>query len=346
MINRLYMLAVVLSLFVACSTDDDVTDGNDGMARSEASPTDGVEVCVVFAPDELGDLGYADRVLAGLHLFDMQLGEADHERVQLRYIAVSNADAIHNELRHWNQQNTSPYTRCAYDRRLLVLTDVGLLPFLSDTPLADTDEVLVMNVTDDQFAQAPRTAELGSRLHLMSISAAGAARKLAARIDYETSHPEDNPQGREKSIRLFQGYEPGEVLADSIYEVLREHFANDADIITLHRNAMGKGNEGLNNTYQMAAQFQHTDASFCSYLVCSWGSYNTMLWSAFYTWGAGHAEVVFLDSSFIGNNTFPCILRHYDRALCHWLQRWFEAPAATMPAREWHGDWDGYVSEK
>ena len=131
-----------------------------------------MEVCIVFAPDELGDQGYADRVLKGMHQFDMQLSDEDYDRVQLRYIAVSDTEGIKNELHNWDRQDISPYNRCAYERRLLVLTDARLLPFLAETPLSDTDEVLVMNVTNRQFDQTAETAGLGSRLHLVSISAA------------------------------------------------------------------------------------------------------------------------------------------------------------------------------
>jgi len=134
-----------------------------------------VEVCIVFAPDELGDQGYADRVLKGMHQFDMQLSDEDYDRVQLRYIAVSDTEGIKNELHNWDRQDISPYNRCAYERRLLVLTDARLLPFLAETPLSDTDEVLVMNVTNRQFDQTAETAGLGSRLHLVSISAADIA---------------------------------------------------------------------------------------------------------------------------------------------------------------------------
>ena len=64
---QLLGVAVALFMSAACSSDDD---------NKSAAPTDsdhGVEVCIVFSPQNLGDQGYADRVLAGMFLFDKQL---------------------------------------------------------------------------------------------------------------------------------------------------------------------------------------------------------------------------------------------------------------------------------
>lgn len=141
--KKILMALALVCTMTACNSDDD--------QQPEASVAPGVEVCIVFAPNELGDQGYADRVLTGMHQFDMQLSEDDFDRVHLRYIAVGDTDAVKNELLRWDQQGISPYNGRAYERRLMVMTDASLLPYLADTPLGDTDEVLVMNVANQQF---------------------------------------------------------------------------------------------------------------------------------------------------------------------------------------------------
>lgn len=136
-------MLLTITLFSSCSKDED-----EPIVAPSAS---GVEICVVFSSGALGDQGYADRVLTGLLGFDDQLSPEDYDNVQLRYITASSDDILHNELRHWNEQGTSPYNRRAYERRLLVLTDKQQLAYLADTPLSETDEVLVMNVIDKDF---------------------------------------------------------------------------------------------------------------------------------------------------------------------------------------------------
>lgn len=330
--------ALVLMTLSSCSSDDD----------PDVTPVaTGIEVCIVFAPNELGDQGYADRVLTGMHQFDMQLSEDDYSRVQLRYIAVSDTDAVKNELRLWDQQGTSPYNERAYERRLLVLTDARLLPYLAETPLSDTDEVLVMNVANQQFDQMPEARQLGSRLHLLSISAAGSARKLCRYIDYETSHPDEVGVHRYKTIFMFQGHKPDEVLADSIAEVFDEYRSEGASVtVYSSEEFVGTGNDAYALTYELAYFITRLDTEVCSYAVCNWSTYNAAFFAGFHTWGLVFCEAIFLDTEiFNSGDHFPTIVRHYDRALCQWLVRWLSAPAGAMPEKEWHGAWDGYTTD-
>jgi len=328
-----------LLAFSSCTDSDDDT--------STPAVALGVEVCIVFAPGELGDQGYADRVLKGMHQFDMLLSDEDYDRVQLRYIAVSDTDAVRNELRLWDRQGTSPYNLRAYERRLLVLTDARLLPYLSETPLGDTDEVLVMNVTNQQFDQTAATAGLGSRIHLLSISAAEAARKLCRHIDYETSHPEEVGIQRYKSVILFQGHHSDEVLADSIAEVFDEHRSEYEEIFkTPSDDAIGTGNDAYAFAYTIACYISQYDPKMCSYVVCNWSTYNAAFFAAFHIWGTGNVDAVFLDTEIANSaSQFTTIIRHYDRAMSQWLQRWLSVPVGAMPEKEWHGAWDGYTTD-
>ena len=331
-IARLLALMITLPVMlgvISCSSDD--------ASDVPAPAVPGVEVCIIFAPNELGDQGYADRVLAGMHLFKQHLSVSDKERVELRYIAVSDTDAVRNELLRWNQQDTSPYTRRAYERRMLVLTDLSLLHFLAETPLCDTDEVLVMNVADSYFNHAPKADNLGPRFHLLNISAAEAARKFCKRIDCQTNTEAE----QRREVWLLQGYGQDEVLADSISQAIDEYFGNDIFKRIYYTEILGTGNKAFNNAYTMGEAIRNG-----SYVVCNWASLNAALYANLYIQGTGDAEVIFVDTE-IGNSAiyFPTIIRHYDQALCQWLERWLNAPPATMPQKEWHGAWDGYTTD-
>lgn len=337
--KKILMALALVCTMTACNSDDD--------QQPEASVAPGVEVCIVFAPNELGDQGYADRVLTGMHQFDMQLSEDDFDRVHLRYIAVGDTDAVKNELLRWDQQGISPYNGRAYERRLMVMTDACLLPYLADTPLGDTDEVLVMNVANQQFDQMPEARRLGSRLHLLSISAAEAARKLCRHIDYETSHPEDTRLQRPKIVSLFQIHNPSGVLADSIAEVIANYRFDDDGVKVTDMDTEGLVKAG-NNAYTQAYWLGCTmaESRVFGYAVCSLNTYNTAILAAFHIKGMGTCEPTFLDTE-IGNSAsrYPTIIRHYDRALCQWLQRWLSVPVGAMPEREWHGTWDGFTTD-
>ena len=83
-----------------------------------------------------------------------------------------------------------------------------------------------------------------------------------------------------------------------------------------------------------------------SYAICNWASLNAALFANLYLEGSDDAEVVFLDTEIDESSRwFPTIVRHYDRALCQWLERWLVAPVASMPQKEWHGAWDGYTTD-
>lgn len=293
--RKLLHLALLLTL-VACSKD-----GDDGKVIAKAP---GLEVCIVFAPNELGDHGYADRVLAGMHLFGQQLGRPrrigatagteDYDRVQLRYIAVGDTDAVSSELLRWHQQGTSPYTRLAYDRRLLVLTDRSLLHTLASVPLSDSDEVLVMNVAEEYFFQTPKAHWLGPRLHLLNISAAEAARKLCRRID---SKPSAYAQ-RQREVWLFQGREKNEVLADSISQAIDEYFNDNISQNIFHAEYMGAGGEAFNYAYMFGSIINQSEG----YVVCNWGSLNAALLAYLYLEGPDDDKAVFVDTE-IDNKT-------------------------------------------
>ena len=75
------LTGMVVSGLTACSSDDD-------NQQSVTPETTGhsVEVCIVFAPKDLGDQGYSDRILAGMFQFDKQLSSEDYDRAFAAYL--------------------------------------------------------------------------------------------------------------------------------------------------------------------------------------------------------------------------------------------------------------------
>lgn len=334
---QLLGVAVALFMSAACSSDDD---------NKSTTPTDsdhGVEVCIVFSPQNLGDQGYADRVLAGMFLFDKQLTTEDYDRVLLRYMTPSDNETLHNQLRQWDKQSTSAYTRKPFERRLLVLTSADQLQYLSDTPLSDTDEVLVLNVVDSQIDKAPRKEWLGKRLHSLSISAASAAKKLCQHIDYQLNHA--GSFNRQRAIWLLQ-FNFDYALPDSLYEVLHEHYGNDLRPVVMPQTTTGIDFDRAVDIIKEAENDDASVSSIGSYCVYNCGSYNPYFYAYFFTHRTDVVETAFLDTGLSNDaDAFSSIVRHYDRALSQWLVRWLAAPATTMPQKEWHGEWDGYTSD-
>lgn len=331
------LIASVLLSTVACSSDD----------SGQAPPIDtnghGVEVCIVFAPKDMGDQGYADRVLAGMFQFDQQLSPADYDRVLLRYVTPSDDETLHELLLQWDKQGVSAYTRKPFERRLLVLTSATQLQYLADTPLSDTDEVLVLNVVDSLMDKAPRKEWLGPRLHSLCISAADAAKKLCQHIDYQLNHA--GSFNRQRAIWLLQ-FNFDYALPDSLYEVLHEHYGNDLRPVVMPQTKTGIDFDRAVDIIKEAESDDASVSSIGSYCVYNCGSYNPYFYAYFFTHRTDVVETAFLDTSLSNDaDAFSSIVRHYDRALSQWLVRWLAAPAATMPLKEWHGEWDGYTSD-
>ena len=332
----LQILLAVAALFMvySCSSDND-----EQPTDTATEPT--IEVCIVFAPKDLGDQGYADRILTGMFMFDQQLSSKDYDRVLLRYITPSDDETLHEQLRQWDKQGISAYTRKPFERRLLVLTSASQLQYLADTPLGDTDEVLVLNVPHSQLDQAPRKSWLGARLHSLSISAADAARKLCRHIDYQLSHPESFT--RERAIWLLQlNFDYAH--PDSLYEVLHDHYGDDLRPVVMPRTTTGIDFDRAVEIIRSATSDGATTASTGSYCIYNCGNYNPYFYGYFYTHQTDLIETAFIDTGGVEKNRgFTSIVRYYERAFSEWLVRWLAAPSATMPAREWHGAWDGYT---
>ena len=310
-------------MMMSCSNDDDIP------AYVGAT----TEVCVLFAPNELGDQGYASRVLSGLNKFEQKLKDHGDSTILVHFESPLDSAAQRLYVRQWAGKNLNPYTGQPYQRRLLVLTTADQVQLLGESNLAAIDEVLVLNV-HPSFVNS-----LHSQLHIhqLNISAASAARRLCDYIDHRTL---EDPSVAGKDIWMLRR-DATQAQADSINEIISEHFGDAINVYPLSlRDTHTTSNTLIASAY-VAAEILYSAG--IHYALCDWGAANAGI--AYYLNNHGSVtQSIFLDSD-LNNGMNIYIIRRFDTALCDWLSRWCKASAGTMPDRETHGEWDGYASD-
>lgn len=322
------MALLSLLTFSSCSSDDDDTPSYNGATT---------EVCVLFTPDELGDQGYADRVLSGLEQFGIAQKAAGDSTVAIHFESPVDSAAMSLYLRQWADKGRNPFTGEAYKRRLLVLTTAYQAQLLSETPLGNSDEVLVINVHPDLFVNAKKSVVSAQGMYLLNISVAAATRHLCEYIDRRAA---EDPLASGKDIWMLRrdtSYPQG----DSISEVIAEHYGSAADVYPLSlRDMKATAYTTIATAYLAAGMLYNVGIH---YALCDWGAANDGIAYYLYIQG-GSTMTVFLDTSPNNGNNYS-IIRYFDKALLDWLTRWHHAAAGTMPERETHGEWDGYASD-
>ena len=192
---------------------------------------------VVFAPGQLGDMGYADNVMSGVNLLSMEIDEESIESntLDVNFISPENFASLQQSIANWVSNAENPFVEGAYERRLLVLTESYMIPMLSHLydKLRPTDEVLVFKVNDDDVREAAEKYGLGNRLHGLNISAAASIRRYYRfmrqyinLLNYAGIN-DVNPN----RLRLIRLYDDQEVAyRDSVYETLAEEMGDSAEI--------------------------------------------------------------------------------------------------------------------
>ena len=315
---------LALLTFSSCSSDDDGTQAYNGATT---------EVCVLFAPDELGDRGYADRVLSGLNKFAQQQKALGDSTILIHFESPIDSAAQQLYLRQWADKSNNPFTGQPYQRRLLVLTTAYQVQLLGESNLAATDEVLVLNV----HPSLVQSLSHKFNIYQLNISAASAARRFCDYIDRRVL---EAPSYSGKDIWMLRR-DATQPQADSINEVINEHYGSAADIHPLSpRDMHATANTAVASAYITAERLY---SSGISYALCDWGTANTGI--AYYLIMHGSAsQSVFLDCE-IDTGASLYIIRRFDTALCDWLSRWCKSAAGTMPDCETHGEWDGHAND-
>lgn len=319
------LLAMAFAL-VSCSKDEG--SGNSG------SPTSTLQVTVVFDPGQLGDLGYADRVLRGLQTIESQ----NEGSVDTKYIYLDDEEKCKKALSQWAANRVNPFTvDKTYQRRLLVLTEATQLEWLDGVTLDENDEVLMLN-TDKS---AITSSALGSRIHVLNISAAASAEKFfTSVIDvYEKNGLVDESF----SVGLLRWTED-QTYPDSIAETFKKHYGEQKSLDNYYFEDMLLDNSSwITVGYRLAGNFYDSDAMGFSFSIIDAGIAN--LGFDYYLFNDNdYTRFLYLDSDKSSVNRFT-ICRKFDEALVNWVNQWKTGAVGSQPQEKWHGAWDGYVED-
>ena len=349
-----WLFVVLAMLLCGCSGDDDKLE------EQTASPE--LQVMTVFAPGQLGDQGYADRVMKGVsQLKQSATGDAAAQRdgLDVEFIASFDVETTCSQLAAWAASPVSPITGTAYSRRLLVLTE----PFMGDwllsvaAQLQPTDEVLLLKVSEADVADLAQRTGLGSRLHGLNISAASGVRHFVEAIrQYEQyiGQPQEMAVTSLPVMRLYS--ETVVAPRDSIGETLsllmshqgeREPL-NIIDVVTeLYDTELSAS--AFQSAYVMCAFIHSIYANLGrsdAYAIADLGA--AASGAEFYL--AGHNDdwrlkMLLLDAEPVAALHRMAITRHFDRALTEWVGTWSQSAMGSMPQMEKHGGWDGYCTD-
>ena len=363
-----FLMLLVASIATGCSKDDD----DNGTPGQETATGATMSVTVVFAPGQLGDMGFADNVLEGVYRLKVLDHQAQPDTIDVNYLAGADLDAAKEMMEDWFDNGYNIYTAKPYERRLLVLPE----PFMVDwmEPLKehflDIDEVLVLKMNKDDVDKAATRLGLGSRLHGLNISAASSARRYCQYIRQTIEEAEENHQAEIESgeasdddpdykplncdnMCYFRLYEPDKVaLRDSVYEVLKEELGGRTEIVfNFMATTVGDGiytGEEQNSILQEAYKYGQLLSDLYTeersrFHFADLGSAAQGL--GYYFMGRqSDVDVLSLDTQLASQ---WWVRRDFGTALFNWTAQWMRSDAiATMPASQVFGGWNSnYVTD-
>ncbi len=351
MIKSKLLLASLLILatgwLTGCSNDDDEK-------AEEPALRARVQLMTVFAPGQLGDMGYADRVMKGVNT--LMKSEVAGDSLDVNFISSYDVESTKKQIAEWAEEKASHVNGAPYNRRLLVLTENIMVDWLADVKnmLRPSDEVLMLKVNEADVKAAEEKLDMPGRVHGLNISAASSIRKLEETREEYYKLNEEEYKGGVNIMRLYS--EELFNYRDSISQVLIEEKYEQVDspaVLSVFQNE-----EEIYNKDKQSFAFQMT-YSLCSGLL---GFAETIDYKAFAIVDCGAANsgaefflidsnaekrvvVLMLDADPNPDLNRFCITRHFDRALSKWTQLWLTKPKGDMPLMEIHGGWDGYCTD-
>jgi hypothetical protein len=342
---------VILELGMSLtSCKDDVVE----LEPVDPTPADSIRshlhIMTVFAPGQLGDNGYCDRVLTSA--FQLKDSVGSNEALDVEFIAKNSLESTYAEMQAWAKDTINPIYHYPYVRRLLVLTEPYMIPWLREVKdyLRSTDEVLVLKAADDDTRPADESLHLGSRLHAMSISLSGPTHSFMWYLrdflevrEYKTA-----------IVRLFN--ETNVHYRDSIYETLIEEGMPEDSIIhvsladspdklynTLSMMKASLTDMAYKKTQELKEEYNSRSLQEMPFCIADLGSANPGYRSLFESLSNPKAEykLVLVNAEIIDGGAFDFLCK-YNVALSQWCTSWLRQPPSTMPAMVWHGFWDDY----
>ncbi|MBR4898031.1 MAG: hypothetical protein IKZ48_04515 [Prevotella sp.] len=341
------LLAAVL--FVGCKGDDDESSSGKGSK---------VQVMTVFAPSQLGDMGYADRVMKGISI----LKDTDKDDVEVSIITSDKVETTRQMLKDWVAKKASVMDGAVYSRRLLVLTEPYMVEWLAEAKdqLQPTDEVLLLKVNEDDVKAAAQTLGMADRVHGLNISLASSVKRFddMRRQYYQWTNqdPDSIP------LYLTRLYDKKVMnYRDSIPEMLTTLQSEPLDSVTLP--IIDKAGEQYSNEYKVTAfeaayhvcgycyglaymrSEQHQDQGKTKvFVICDMGAANNGAEMFLMTTNQYVLVVMLMVDSETNTDLIRfSVTRHFDRAVANWAQQWINK--TTMPLMEQHGAWDGYCTD-
>lgn len=363
-----FLMLLVASIATSCSKDDD----DNGTPGQETATGATMSVTVVFAPGQLGDMGFADNVLEGVYRLKVLDHQAQPDTIDVNYLAGADLDAAKEMVEDWFDNGYNIYTAKPFERRLLVLTEPFMVDWLEPLKerFLDIDEVLVLKMNKDDVDKAATRLGLASRLHGLNISAASSARRYCQYIwqtiqEAEEEHEAEIESGKASdddpdykplncdNMCYFRLYEPDKVaLRDSVYEVLKEELGGRTEIVfnfmaTTVGDVIYTGEE-QNSILQEAYKYGQLLSDLYTeersrFHFADLGSAAQGL--GYYFMGRqSDVDVLSLDTQLASQ---WWVRRDFGTALFNWTAQWMRSDAiATMPASQVFGGWNSnYVTD-
>lgn len=355
--NRKILIFSVFALLTACwlgscSKDDD-SPVPEPVPEVHHVP---LQVMIVFAPGQLGDGGYADKVFNGIRIIESLFEKLATDTINVNYISTYNRDATYAALLSWAESARNPFSGKDYDRRLLVLTEPFMIDWLDDIKdtLRQTDCVLMLKTSEALIDEAAERTGLGDRIHGLNISAASSIRNFCSRADSIVTWFSEqlDTDINHDVLPIFRLYGNDELdYQDSVYVTLQECFddGTQVEVIPLSNNDY----EGLYapDGTSITVQAYNMAENMTSY-ANDYGYYFAIvdIGAAFTGWnyyvfgirGSNFVSVQ-LDGSPDSLSDFY-IVRHFDLAVVNWVNDWINN-VENIPKMIWHGGWDGYCAD-
>ena len=355
-----WVFTLLLLLCAACSDD------NDNNKEIEQTKTvDKMLVTVVFAPGQLGDMGYADNVLDGIYKLKELGKQAKTDTLEINYITAEDIDATKEALDDF-YYNTETRQGGMFKRRLLVLTEPFMLDWIEGEKKSfdERDEILILKMNKDDVTAAAQKMELGNRLHGLNISAASSAKRYCKYIEEtiedanagieEGDDDEDQVKLNCKDMVFFRLYEPDKVnYRDSIYEVLEKELGESTEITFWSMaTTVGDGiftDDGQTTILQEAfncgrLMSEYYSESGTAFHVADLGSATAGLNYFFMSDAGSYLNLLSLDAE-MTNKLW--IRRDFGTAFYRWCVDWMRAKeGGSMPAVQEFGGWNSnYVTD-
>jgi hypothetical protein len=333
--------------FSGCSDDND-DDNKEPVVEVKSGAQ--MQAMIVFAPGQLGDKGYADRVMDGINLIDTNQTGPDSTKVDLNFISLSNPIFTRRSMEQWLKNPVNGYTGQNYKRRLLVLTEPYMLDWLNEKSLRDSDEVLVLKAIGEDVDNYAGIG-LGNRLHSLNISASISARRFSqfmdARIAREIERGYESRINKDMVtlLRLFSNEEVN--YRDSLSETLEELRGDELELDD-EKALSSLDNGGIYSTlfneeliqgaYDCGKMLENdVRTGGIIFDIIDLGSANLGFDYYLMQQSGFTFTTLMLDARPNMLNRF-CIDRRFDLAVSNWVARWAAQDLGTMPKAQSYSD--------